>query len=222
MTYWLGSDRLRMDTSPLSMVWLGGASPRMVVIQHPERQYIEFTSEDLETMRQMMQGVSGDGGDVSRLRFEVTGRRETVGVWRAFEVRVTGLAHGEQGSLWLTNEIETGLFEVFARLGDVMEGIPTPAGRDGAAPQELLRYAGLAEAPGVPAGTAVRYVATAGETTTTVTVVALQPGPFPDDTFGAPRGYEEFRMPRPALQLLQAPRPEPIRGLNSVREAFRN
>ena len=195
MTYWLGPDRLRMDTSRLSMVWLGGAGPRMVVIQHPERQYIEFTSEDLETMRRMRQGVGGGGGDVSPLRFEVTGRRETIGAWRAFEVRVTGLPHGQQGLLWLTSEIETGLFEVFARLSEVMEGIPTPAGRDSAAPQELLRYAGLAEAPGVPDGTAVRYVATEGETTTTVTVVDLQPGPFPDDTFGAPPGYEKLRMP---------------------------
>jgi hypothetical protein len=102
MTYWLGPDRLRMDTLPLSMVWLGGVSPRMVVIQHPERQYIEFTSEDLETMRQLMQGVGGGGGDVSRLRFEVTGRRETIGPWPAFEVQVTGLPDGQQGSLWLT------------------------------------------------------------------------------------------------------------------------
>ena len=89
-----------------------------------------------------------------------------------------------------------------------MEGIPTPAGRGDAAPQELLRYAGLAEAPGVPAGTAVRYVVTEGETTTTVTVVALQPGPFPDETFGAPRGYVEHRMPGPPPQILQLPEPE--------------
>ena len=144
------------------------------------------------------------------MRFEVTGRRETIGAWRAFEVQVTGLPHGQQGSLWLTNKIETGLFEVFARLGDAMEGIPTPAGRDGAAPQELLRYAGLAEATGVPDGKAVRYVAAEGGTTTTVTVVALQPGPFPDETFGAPRGYEKLRMPRPELQILELPPPERI------------
>ena len=27
MTYWLGPERLRMDTEPASMVWVGGASP---------------------------------------------------------------------------------------------------------------------------------------------------------------------------------------------------
>ena len=206
LTCWLGPERLRMDTSPLSMVWRSGASPRMVVIQHPARQYIEFTSEDLETMRRMMEEVRGGGGDVSRLGFEVTGRRETIGAWHAFEVRVTGLPQGQEGSLWLTNEMEAGLFEVFARLSDVMGGIPMPTG-DGAAPQELLRYAGLAEAPGVPDGKAVRYVATEGGTTTTVTVVALQPGPFPDDTFGAPPGYKKFRIPsdEPDIDLLPSP-----------------
>ena len=109
-------------------------------------------------------------------------------------MRVTGLPQDQQGSLWLTNEIETGLFEVFARLGEVIEAMPSPMGMGGGnTPQEQM-ITDLAKATGVPDGKAVRFVSTENGSTATVTLVDLQPGPFPDDTFGAPAGYEKMQM----------------------------
>ena len=58
MQYWLGPDRLRMDVPQgASVIWFGGSQPRMLMVQHAERRYIEWGTPQLDMMRRMMQGM---------------------------------------------------------------------------------------------------------------------------------------------------------------------
>lgn len=86
MQYWVGQDRLRMDVPQgASVIWFGGSQPRMLMVQHAERRYIEWGPQQLDMMRKMMQGMKqmpqGAGTpsvnvfDPSQLRFEATGQR---------------------------------------------------------------------------------------------------------------------------------------------------
>ena len=133
------------------------------------------------------------GGD---LTFEATGNRETIGAWDAFEVQVRN-EDGDQGQLWLSEDTEVGLFEVMASVVDLASSMQMPMGMAGQQrnPQEMLqRYAALASAQGLPDGRAVRIVST-GADQATATLIGVQVGAVPADTFTPPADYEAMRMP---------------------------
>lgn len=204
MQYFVGADRLRMDLGTgASLVWFGGATQRMLMIQHAEKRYMDWGPDQLKMMQQMMQRLPQTAGaganraaiDPKKLTFRETGRRDKVGSWDAFEVEVTGLPQGQTGALWMTPDVETGMFELFARLGEAMSALQMPM-LGGASPgQELTRYRALATASGIPSGHVVRIVSTENGRASTITLMSVKPGPLPAETFAAPAGYQKMEMP---------------------------
>jgi hypothetical protein len=204
MQYFVGADRLRMDLGTgASMVWFGGATQRMLMIQHAEKRYMDWGPDQLKLMQQMMQRLPQAAGaganraaiDPQKLTFRETGRRDKVGSWDAFEVEVTGLPQGQTGSLWMTTDVETGMFELFARLGEAMSALQMPMLGAASPGQELTRYRELATASGIPSGHVVRIVSTENGRASTITLMSVKPGPLPAETFAAPAGYQKMEMP---------------------------
>ena len=113
MDYYLGENRMRMDMSEeMSLISISGDSPSMLMVQHPERRYIEWGPQQLQMMQQMP-GIDDQASafDPQQLQFQETGATDQIGAWNAFEVEMTN-SDGSVGSLWLTTDTEIGLFEV--------------------------------------------------------------------------------------------------------------
>ena len=203
MDYWMSVDSVRIDIAQpqaMSIVWKSGDAPGMLMIQHGERRYIEWGEQQFQMMRQMMQRLPGAGGggdnssslDLDSVRFEPTGQTETIGPWNATGVRITGVAPGQEGTIWVASELDSGLFELFARMGDALEAMQMPMFGGGAAgpQQQLMRYRQMKDAAGLPDGGVVRLNADV-----TITLQSLDEGPFADDPFAPPAGYEKMQMP---------------------------
>ena len=203
MKYWVAPGRLRMDMGEgASVIWFGGDQTRMLMVQHAERRYMEWGEQQFEMMRQMMQRMPQGGGasggttfDPTRVGFEETGQRQQIGEWDAFEVKMTGLPDGQTGALWLTTDLDTGMFEVMARLGDVLDAMQMPMMGGGGGQAQFQKYRDLAAAQGMPRGQVVRIVSSDGRETSTMTMVGVEAGPFPASTFEPPSGYERMQMP---------------------------
>ena len=132
MEYSLGQDRMRLDMpQEVSVISTTGASPSMVMVQHAEQRYIEWSPQQLEMMRQMLQRVPGAGGaepdifDPTTMEFEETGQTAQIGNWNAFEVLMHG-ADGQEGTLWLSTEAEVGLFELSLRAAEAASMLQNP------------------------------------------------------------------------------------------------
>ena len=201
MEYSLGQDRMRLDMpQEVSVISTTGASPSMVMVQHAEQRYIEWSPQQLEMMRQMLQRVPGAGGaepdifDPTTMEFEETGQTAQIGNWNAFEVLMHG-ADGQEGTLWLSTEAEVGLFELSLRAAEAASMLQNPMTGGGAGSQQFLQYRSLAEAQGLPDGRVVRIVSSPDDAGGTVTLMGTETGPLPDGTFAPPAGYEPMQMP---------------------------
>ena len=202
LEYFLGPNRMRMDLEQgMSMIWFSGDANRMLMIQHADRRYIEWGPDQLKMMQQMMQRMPQQGGDaapdfdIDKLRFERTGRTETIGDWDAFEVRVTGLEDQEM-HYWMTTDTEVGMMEVSRQVATAADALRMPMMGGGAAgSQRFLQYQSLAQAQGLPDGRVVRMNVDADGGQTTITLLSVDPGPLPADTFEPPDGYEPMQMP---------------------------
>lgn len=201
--FWSVTDGVRMDMAQpqqISIVFTSGASPTMRMIQHAQKSYMEMGEQQLQMMRQMMQRMpNGAGGadapkiDVANLRFEPTGQTETIGPWTAEGVRVTGLEGGES-TVWIASDLETGLFELFGRMGDALEAMQMPM-MGGSGPQDQLkRYRELQNAAGMPQGGVVRMNMNDQNGATNITLQELEQGAFAS-ALAPPAGYEKMQMP---------------------------
>lgn len=211
MTYWLGDDAVRFDAGDkVSMIWIGGDDPRMYIVQHDEKRYMVWGKEQFEMIRRMMERMpSGmmpgsdepddDDTDIPNLRFIETGNRDQIGDWDAFEVEVQGLREGKTAAIWLTDDLDVGLMEVFAKTVEFMDSMKLPAmmaGQGGGVDNPVQRFRALAQSSGLPDGRAVRVVNTDDGETSVMTLRSIGTGPFSFDPFGAPGDdYEEMRMP---------------------------
>jgi len=206
--YWMSDESVRIDLAQpqaVSIVWKSGDAPGMLMIQHGERRYIEWGAAQFEMMRQMMQRVGGvgSGGDntsnvnADSVRFEPTGQTDTIGPWTATGIRITGLDAGQEGMMWVVPDLDSGLFELFARMGDALSAIQMPmlGGGLGGPQQQLMRYQQMSNAAGLPEGGVVRLNASDQNGPTTITLQSLVEGPFADDPFAPPAGYEKMQMP---------------------------
>ena len=128
MDYWMSDDSVRIDMAQqqaVSIIWKSGDAPGMLMIMHDQRRYMEWGEQQFQMMRQMMQRMAGAGGgaddsssvNIDSISFEPTGQTETIGPWSATRVRMTGLEPGQEGTLWVASELDSGLFELFARMG---------------------------------------------------------------------------------------------------------
>lgn len=199
MDYYLGENRMRMDMSEeVSLISISGDSPSMYMVQHPEQRYIEWGAQQLQMMQQMMQQMPGitdqanDMFDTAQVEFQQTGATEQIGPWSAFEVEMTD-PNGERGSLWLTTDTDTGLFEVMLRVADAASIMSSPMG--GGMSLEFLQFQSVAQAQGLPAGRVVRIVSDDTNGATTITLTTVEPGPLPSGTFEPPAGYTQMEMP---------------------------
>ena len=201
--FWSVTDGVRMDMAQpqqISIVFTSGASPTMRMIQHANKRYMEMGDQQLQMMRQMMERMPNAEGaaataeiDVTNLRFTPTGETETIGPWTAEGVRVTGLEGGES-TVWIASGLDTGLFELFARMGDGLESMQMPM-MGGAGPQaQLKRYRELQNAAGMPQGGVVRMNMNDQNGATNITLQALEQGAFAD-ALDPPTGYEKMQMP---------------------------
>ena len=199
MTITVSGDMARLDMGEqMSMVW----SPdwwRM--IQHANRMYMEFDKAMLERMRQVMGSMPGVPGgqeledfDPSEFSFERTGATDTVMEYEVFEVAFSD-GEGQQGSMWLSQEAEIGMFEIMPRLMSHLESIAGPmmggAGGGGAA-GKFRRYMQYARAQGLPDGRVLRMTADDGAN---FEVTGWRKGPFGADFWEAPDGYQKQEMP---------------------------
>ena len=204
MGFFVDPDRLRLDPSQdVSVVWQGGASPKMLMIQHPQQQYMELGGQQLQMMQQMMQQMQNQnmGGqsspnapDLAELTFETTNNVEQIGPWSAVEVLMTD-PDGQQGSLWFSTDTNVGLFELMSRIGEATSALQMPmAGGGMSGAQQILQYQALAQAQGLPDGRVVR-IQSQGSDAATLTLASVEPGPLPVGTFDAPDGYGQMQMP---------------------------
>ena len=127
------------------------------------------------------------------MEFQETGATDQIASWNAFEVEMTD-ADGNVGFLWLTNEIEIGLFEVMLRVADAASVMSSPMAGGGMS-LNFLQFQTVAQAQGLPEGRVVRIVSDDGDGTTTITLADVQPGPLPGSTFEPPTGYTQMQMP---------------------------
>ena len=201
MEYYLGDDRMRLDVPQgMSVISTSGANPRVLMVQHQERRYIEWGADQLRMMQQMLQRIPGRSGDQSdefdpgSLNFERTGATGPVGPWNAFEVRMTN-ADGEEGALWITTDADIGLFEVSLRLAESASALQMPMAGSAGAAEEFLRYRSVAESQGLPDGKVVRIVSGEDDEAVTITLMSVELGTLPSDTFEPPAGYERMQMP---------------------------
>ena len=199
--FWASAEQLRLDiTSPMPMtvVWSFGAEPSMRMMRHDERVYVEWGPRELENARQMVQranqGTPSENADP--LQFEATGADAKVEGWDAFEVSV--LAEEDGSRLWLTNDADYGLVEFFTHyalaLHETTQFPMTGTSNDplglsnGASP--LLDQ--LGSAIGLE-GRVVRIIDVGHgrepSKPTTITLLSIEPGPFPEELFTVPDGY---------------------------------
>ena len=198
MEYFLGPDRVRLDVPQgMSLIWKGGASPTILILMHAQNTYLEMAEQQLKMMAQMLQASSTGGSDQpsaidpSQMQFETTSNHEQVGSWDAVEVIMSGPT-GQEGSLWFTTDVETGLFELMARAAGAASALQMPMASGGmAAAQQFLRYEAIADAAGLPKGRVVRIDSVDGDQSSSITLASLEPGPLPADTFEAPAGYKQ-------------------------------
>ena len=200
MEFFVDPERMRLDASEdVSVVWQGGADPKMMMIQHPQQQYMEIGGQQLQMMQQIQsQNPSAQAPpsalDPEQLTFETTSNTQQIGAWSAVEVLMTD-ADGQEGSLWFSTDVEVGLFELMARVDEATSVLqmPMPGGGMGAA-QQLLQYQAVAQAQGLPDGRVVR-IESQGSNAATMTLASVEPGPLPAGTFEAPDGYGQMQMP---------------------------
>ena len=65
----------------------------------------------------------------------------------------------------------------------------------GGGPQQFLQLRSLAEAQGLPDGRVVRIVSNDDNGAAIITLLNVETGPLPDDTFEPKAGYEKMQMP---------------------------
>jgi len=201
MTVTVSGEMARFDIGEqVSMVW----SPdwwRM--IQHENRMYMEFDKAMMERMRQMMGNMPGvpdaqaeiDDFDPANMAFERTGATDTIQGYTVFEVAFSD-GEGSEGSMWLSEEAEMGMFEIFSRMMTHLESLAGPmmgggAGASGPA-GDMQRYMQYARAQGLPDGRVLRLNTEDGAN---FEVTGWHQGPFGATFWDAPDGYQKQTMP---------------------------
>jgi hypothetical protein len=160
--------------------------------------YVEWGPMQLENARQMMQqaNLGQPTVEIAPLRFEATGARETVDGKDAFEVRLQTAQKEEGSRLWLSGDAEYGLAEFFAHYARALNGTtqfpmtgtdhdPLGLTNDLELPLDLLGSASNLD------GRVVRIVDDGSEPPTTISLHSLESGPFSDELFDVPDGFEK-------------------------------
>ncbi len=197
LTVTVSGEMARMDVGEqVSMVW----SPDWWrSIMHENRMYIEFDKAMLEQMRQMMGNMppppevqaQADEFDSANMTFERTGATDTVMEYEVFEVAFSD-DEGKKGSMWMSPEAEIGMFEIWSKIMPRLQSLAGPMMGGNNPSDELQRYIQLARAQGMPDGKVLRMTVEDGAS---FEVTGWTWGPFGDDFWEAPAGYNKQAMP---------------------------
>jgi hypothetical protein len=198
MTVTVSGEMARMDYNDhVSMVW----SPEWWrMFQHENKIYMEFDKAMMEQMARMMGSMPGapdveaevDAFDPTSMTFERTGATDTVMGYKVFEVAFA-TTDGEQGSMWMSEEAEYGVFEIFTRMMSHLEQVAGPMMGGGNNPAgNMQQYMQMARAQGMPDGKVLRMDTVDG---THFTVTGWEMGPFGAETWEPPAGYQKQAMP---------------------------
>ena len=152
---------------------------------------MEIGEQAFQLMQQMQQS-SGAGnvpefapGDIT---FEVTEETTTIGPWTARAIHVSSGEPGEDGTVWIASELDTGLFDLFTRMGDALAAIPLAGINAGSVSQ----YQQLWEAADLPDGGVVRINMTGTDDEMSLTLESLELGSFEDALAPPPGGCQQM------------------------------
>lgn len=197
MTVTVSGEMARFDMGDqMSMVW----SPDWWrTIMHENRMYMEFDTAMLGRMRQMMGNMPGapdvqteiDDFDPTNMTFERTGATDTVMEYEVFEVAFSD-EEGQQGSMWMSEKAELGMFEIWSLIMPRLESLAGPMMRGGNPAGNIRGYMQLARAQGLPNGKVLRMTTEDGQS---FEVTGWEWGPFAADFWDAPDGYQKQTMP---------------------------
>ncbi len=197
MTVTVSGEMARFDIGEqMSMVW---SADWWRMIQHANRMYMEFDKAMMERIRQMTGNMPGaadaqaeiEDFDPANMTFERTGATDTVMEYEVFEVAFSD-DEGNGGSMWLSEAAELGMFEIWTKMMTHLESLAGPMMGGGNPAGNLQQYMQYARAQGMPDGKVLRMTTEEGAS---FEVTGWEWGPFGDDFWNAPDGYEKQTMP---------------------------
>jgi hypothetical protein len=203
----LGPDRLRMDTGQdVSFVSIGGDDGKMLMIQHGEKIYMEFTAEMMASFAAMMGQMPPDveqeeDENTTPPTFTRTGNTKQVGEWSAYEVRVEHPEQQGELTMWFSQDIDADVQaiaeQVMGSLSSLLDnpmlrGMGGMGGGTGVFDSMQRDIASL----NMPDGFPVQVISNEGGMQSTNTLKAIDQGAsFEPSTWAAPEGYQKMQMP---------------------------
>jgi len=207
----LAPDRMRMDIDMMgqsaSIVSIGGDDAKMVMIQHGQKMYMEFTAE-------MMAGLAAVGGQMppevaeetenpTMPTFTRTGNTKQVGEWNAYEVVIEHPDQDGEMAMWFSPDVGADFRQVAEQfiksmssfLDNPMMGQMTGGGGMGG--QNLISSIQTQlESAEIPDGFPVQIISSAGGAQSVNTLRAIDTNAsFEASTWVAPEGYTKMDMP---------------------------
>ena len=181
----LGDDSMRFDTDQMSMVSLGGDDGKMLMIQHAQKMYMEFTAETMMGMAGMMGGrmpaeVEEEIENMTPPTFTRTGNTKQVGEWNAYEVKVDHPDQDGDVTMWFSMDVGADFRDVATQMMDSMSGLLnnpmiSRMGGGGGGGGLIDTVKAQLRASEMPDGFPVQIITDAGGSTSTITLRAINP-----------------------------------------------
>ena len=202
----LGPDRMRLDTGQgVSMVSIGGEDGKMLMIQHNERRYLEFTAEMMAGMMGMMgqmpQEQMEEAQDQTPPTFTRTGNTKQVGEWAAYEVLVEHPDQDDEMIMWFSQDLDADFRAIAQQAVESMSSLfDNPMlrgmGGGGGGGGFMDQIEAQMNAANMPDGFPVQVISGSGGSQSVNTLKAIdQNANFEPTTWEAPEEYEKMTIP---------------------------
>jgi hypothetical protein len=187
------------------LVSLGGDDTKMIMIQHDERQYMEFTAEMMEMMASMMGGMPAQAREeienATPPTFVRTGNTKQVGEWNAYEVRVEHPEQDDEVTMWFSQDVDADFRALAEQMVSSLSSLfnnpmlSRMTGSSGGG--DLLgKIRSQMNAVDIPDGFPVQVSSSSGGTRSTNTLKAIdQNASFGPATWAPPDGYAKMDLP---------------------------
>jgi len=207
----LAPGRMRMDIDMMgqsaSIVSIGGEGGKMVMIQHDQKSYLEFTAEMMAGLAalggQMPPEVAEEVEDPTMPTFTRTGNTKQVGEWNAYEVKIEHPDQDGETAMWFSPDVGADFRQVAEQFINSMSSfLDNPmmgqlTGGGGMGSQNLISTIQTQlEAADIPDGFPVQIISGAGGVESVNTLRAIDTSAsFDASTWVAPEGYTKMEMP---------------------------
>ena len=203
----LGPDRMRMNMGEeMSLISIGGDDGKMLMVQHAQRMYIEFTAETMRGLAGIMGGQMPPGieeiEEMTPPTFVRTGNTKQVGSWNAYEVRVEHPEQDGEMSMWFSQEVDADFRALVEQMVESMQSLlqnPMLQRMQGGGDNPMAMVNSIRaqlNAVEMPDGFPVQIVSNEGGSQSTNTLKAIEQGAsFDASTWEAPAGYQKMQMP---------------------------